>query len=214
MYEHLSPLGGGPPNENHLGLYSTWAQGKWGMIITGNVQVSSSHLSLGADIVLPPLNEPYDIKPWQKLAAAMHAARPGDAAPVALMQLNHTGRQSPRFVGGRSPWNAPLAPSAKRVGSNVNESWFSRMLYKLLFHQPREMTTEDIERTIAEFCFGTKIALEAGFDGVQLHGSHGCTSNKLDIPHSSHGLYRSHYAVHITQGESFSTLVSFHLTSP
>jgi hypothetical protein len=27
-------------------------------------------------------------------------------------------------------------------------------------------------------------------------------------------LYRSHYAVHITQGESFSTLVSFHLTSP
>jgi alkylation response protein AidB-like acyl-CoA dehydrogenase len=88
------------------------------------------------------------------------------------------------------------------------------MLYKLLFHQPREMTTEDIERTIAEFCFGTKIALEAGFDGVQLHGSHGCTSNKPDILPSSHGLYRSHYAVHITQGESFSTLVSFHLTSP
>ena len=178
MYEHLCPLGGGPPNDQHIGLYSTWAQGNWGIVITGNVQISSSHLSLGADLVLPPLNQAYDIRPWQNLAAAMHAARPGDAPPIALIQLNHTGRQSPRFIGGRAPWNAPLAPSSKRVGLNVTESWFSRIVYRVLFQKPKEMTAEDIDRTVAEFIFGAKIALEAGFDGIQLHGSHGCM---LDI---------------------------------
>ena len=179
MYEHLGPLGGGPPNENHIALYSTWARGKWGIIITGNVQVSSSHLSLGADLVLPSMHGPYDIKPWATLAAAMHAASPGDTPSLALMQLNHTGRQSPRFVGGRAPWNAPLAPSSKRVGSNLNESFISRMMYWLLFHEPRIMTEEDIDTAVAQFCFGAKIAKEAGFDGVQLHGSHGCEFHHL-----------------------------------
>lgn len=28
-------LGGGPPQPNHLRLYEQWAQGGWGMIISG-----------------------------------------------------------------------------------------------------------------------------------------------------------------------------------
>ncbi|KIM27709.1 hypothetical protein M408DRAFT_24357 [Serendipita vermifera MAFF 305830] len=192
MYEHLGPLGGGPPNDNHIALYSTWARGNWGIIITGNVQVSASHLSLGADLVVPSMKKPYDIGPWRKLAAAMHAASPGDKPSVALMQLNHTGRQSPRFVGGRSPWNAPFAPSSKRVGSNVNESWISNLLYQIIFHTPKEMTSEDIDRTLAEFCFGAKIAKEAGFDGIQLHGSHGYLITQFMSPKTN--LRKDEYA--------------------
>jgi hypothetical protein len=54
LYEHLASFGGGPLNALHFALYSTWASHhSWGMIITGNVQVSPSHLSLGRDILIP-----------------------------------------------------------------------------------------------------------------------------------------------------------------
>jgi 2,4-dienoyl-CoA reductase-like NADH-dependent reductase (Old Yellow Enzyme family) len=35
MEEMLGKTGGGLPNENHLTLYRHWAQGGWGMLITG-----------------------------------------------------------------------------------------------------------------------------------------------------------------------------------
>ncbi|KAG8805178.1 hypothetical protein FRC19_008039, partial [Serendipita sp. 401] len=173
MYEHLSPLGGGVPNTYHLSLYSTWARGKWGIIITGNVQVSPSHLGLGADLVIPPLGKPYDIEPWSRLAAAMHACPSGEQPSLALMQLCHVGRQSPRFIGGRQLWDPPLAPSSKRVGENVPESILSRLLYWILFQTPNEMEEKDIEHAIDQYRHGAALAMNAGFDGVQLHGSHG-----------------------------------------
>ena len=55
MYEHLADLFGGAPNDAHLTLYRRWAESHWGMIITGNVQVCSDHLSLGRDMVVPPV---------------------------------------------------------------------------------------------------------------------------------------------------------------
>lgn len=173
MYEHLSPLGGGAPNERHVGLYSAWGAGGWGIIITGNVQVAPDHLGLGGDIVLPELNTAYDLEPWKRLAAAVHACPSGGQRAISLMQLCHTGRQSPRILGGRLPWIPPLAPSAKRVGENVNESLFSQFVYWALFQRPNPMTEQDIDKAINQFLLGVEIAFKAGFDGVQLHGSHG-----------------------------------------
>ncbi|KAG8752187.1 hypothetical protein FRC14_007268 [Serendipita sp. 396] len=173
MYEHLSPLGGGVPNTYHLSLYSTWARGKWGIIITGNVQVSPSHLGLGGDLVIPPLGKPYDIEPWSRLSAAMHACPIGEQPSLALMQLCHVGRQSPRFIGGRRLWDSPLAPSSKRVGENVPESILSRLLYWILFQTPNEMEERDIDHAVDQYRHGAALAMNAGFDGVQLHGSHG-----------------------------------------
>ena len=53
MYEHMATLFGGLPNAHHLALYNLWSRGGWGMIITGNVQVSGDHLTLGKDMVIP-----------------------------------------------------------------------------------------------------------------------------------------------------------------
>lgn len=35
MYEAMASFGGGPPTEEHYALYSRWALGGWGMVITG-----------------------------------------------------------------------------------------------------------------------------------------------------------------------------------
>jgi 2,4-dienoyl-CoA reductase-like NADH-dependent reductase (Old Yellow Enzyme family) len=92
------------------------------------------------------------------------------------MQLSHSGRQSTTILGGRFPWNPPLAPSAIRVGSmdpKADTIW-SRLLYRLLFSTPKEMTLQDIDEVVDAFIHGVKIAFASGFDGVELHASHGC----------------------------------------
>ncbi|KAG9011343.1 hexokinase A [Tulasnella sp. 427] len=58
MDESLSNFGGGPPNSQHFKLYSRWADGGWGMLITGNVQVDPNHLTLGRDVTIPAVLSP------------------------------------------------------------------------------------------------------------------------------------------------------------
>jgi dimethylglycine catabolism A len=72
-------------------------------------------------------------------------------------QLHHAGRQnmSANIVGGK----APLAPSP--IQSTVGGD------------PPKEMTHQDIERVIDQFRQGARRTRQAGFDAVEIHGSHG-----------------------------------------
>lgn len=183
MYEHLAAFGGGPPNAYHLNLYLQWAKHGWGMIITGNVAVSDNHLTLGRDLVLPKSSEvsaENAMLPFKRLAEAMHGIDSNvDNTPVianktlAIMQLNHSGRQSSNFLGGRMPFQAPMAPSAIRVTPS-DSSLISRAANALMFQVPKAMTHTDIQRVIDRFVEGAVLAYRTGFDGVQLHAAHGC----------------------------------------
>lgn len=174
MYEHLAGAGGGPPNEKHFRLYEDWAKGGWGIIITGNVQVSPGHLSLGADSVIPRSDSPLDLEPWTRYAAAIHASSSTAKRPLAIMQLSHSGRQSPRFVGGRWPWVRALAPSERRLGSDRRVGFLGDLVFKIGFDLPKPMTHVDIGVAVRQFVHGATVAWKAGFDGVELHASHGC----------------------------------------
>jgi hypothetical protein len=187
LYEHLSKFHGGPPNEYHMGLYTEWAKHDWGMIVTGNVQVSQDHLTLGRDIVTPTLINEETLAQFKKLARTIHAedSRQPSARPLAVMQLSHVGRQSPNFIGGRNTFVPPLAPSSVRVGSNKRVQSNDGTTYleaqnaphlsiRALFQVPREMTLDDIKDVQQAFIRGALTALKAGFDGVQLHCAHGC----------------------------------------
>lgn len=178
MYEHLADMFGGPPNTDHFALYSQWAKHNWGMIITGNIQVSSTHLTLCRDMTVPRVISEETLQPFRKLARTIHQdleiSAHGSSRSLAIMQLSHAGRQSPRILGGRllSP---PLAPSAIILGSGRSEkSLISDLFHRLLFQRPREMSLEDIDKITDAFVRGAKLAVLAGFDGVQLHAAHGC----------------------------------------
>jgi 2,4-dienoyl-CoA reductase-like NADH-dependent reductase (Old Yellow Enzyme family) len=184
MYEHLTTFLGGAPNVYHHNLYSQWANYGWGMIITGNVQVSRNHLSLGRDMIIPKILDEHGLRPFQDLANAIHGLHLPNSSnhnqsvrkrPVAIMQLNHSGRQSSNILGGRQPFVAPLAPSPLPVRSK-SANLASRVFDQLMFQTPKEMTEEDIERVLNEFVRGAKLAQMAGFDGVELHVAHGCMS--------------------------------------
>lgn len=76
-------------------------------------------------------------------------------------QLWHVGRATvPSFLDGRdcvSSSNIPLK------GNALDGSEFAST-------PPKAMTVEEIKDTIQEFASASKRALEAGFDGVEIHG--------------------------------------------
>ncbi|CAE7211921.1 unnamed protein product [Rhizoctonia solani] len=167
MYEAMANFGGGPPTQQHCELYSKWAAGGWGMVITGNVQVCQSHLTLGRDITLP--RNTAEMEGFKRWARCMKNSP--KAGPVTIMQLSHAGRQSPRFIGGRNPWTAPSAPSAQPM--TPREGIISRLVFSALFQRPRSLDSLEIESVVSTFVSGAIVAYESGFDGIQLHASHG-----------------------------------------
>lgn len=174
MYEHLAPLFGGPPNQYHYLLYENWARHDWAMIMTGNVQVSVRHLTLGRDLVVPKVLSEELVKPFKKLAAIMHGES-GDSKfeRIAIMQLNHSGRQSSNILGGRWPFQPSLAPSALPVRSH-NTNLVSNLFDWFMFQTPYAMSLSDINNVVAEFSKGAALAVQSGFDGIELHVAHGC----------------------------------------
>ncbi|KAH9067595.1 FMN-linked oxidoreductase [Lactarius vividus] len=184
MYEHMASLFGGLPNANHFALYSLWSQGGWGMIMTGNVQVSQDHLTLGRDMVVPKTVTSDALRSYTALASAMRPA--SEQYNQESHDLSHAGRQSPIVLGGRLPLTPPFAPSALRIGRNEQSSahlsWFARLVYKIGFQTPRAMSVQDIDHLVDRFVLSAKLAHDAGFDGVELHASHGCKCPRLSYP--------------------------------
>lgn len=179
MYENLTPFWGGLPNQLHKSLYSRWAEGGWGMIITGNFQISASHLTLGRDVVIPEGKwNKAQLKSFEELAVAMHSSN-NPIPPLAIMQLSHSGRQSPRIIGGRTI-SSPASCSSQRVGQSA-QGTLTDIANQLMFQTPRILSTKEVEEIAEKFCNAAQNALKAGFDGVQLHAAHGCKFRTLII---------------------------------
>ncbi|KAJ7483460.1 hypothetical protein FB451DRAFT_1350565 [Mycena latifolia] len=184
LYEHLAKLFGGPPNRFHLELYSKWAAHDWGMIFTGNVQVSPRHLCLARDLVLLSQLSAAHLKPFEALATAIHGERADK--PMAIMQLSHAGRQSPNLLGGRLPFVPPLGPSSIRLGSSLgNNGIISGLLHRFIFQVPRAMSLADIDDVVEAFVHGAKVAARTGFDGAELHVAHGYLLAQFMSPKSN-----------------------------
>lgn len=76
----------------------------------------------------------------------------------ALIQIHHGGAMS---LPGLTPTGEVAAPSEVEVrGFGQKEP-----------HVARALTVEEIEHSIESFANATKIAIEAGFDGVEIHGA-------------------------------------------
>jgi 2,4-dienoyl-CoA reductase-like NADH-dependent reductase (Old Yellow Enzyme family) len=187
MYEHMTSFLGGPPNEAHLSLYRLWTKGNWGMVISGNVQIDASHLTLGRDMVVPLILDDVSVAPYSKLANIMHGLEHAQNGTIAIMQLSHAGRQSANFMGGRRLFESPKAPSPTPLGRSGQEGLLSSLLYRLMFTTPTAMNEKDIDDVVAGFTRGAQLAEEAGFDGVQLHASHGCEQH--------HIIHAAHYSI-------------------
>ncbi|REJ79014.1 MAG: alkene reductase [Acidobacteria bacterium] len=99
---------------------------------------------------------------WRPVTRAVH-----ENGGKIFLQIFHTGRIAlPDFLPEGS--SRPLAPSAVRAkGQNITEDGMKD------FVTPKPMTEVEIEETVADFGRAAANAIEAGFDGVELHGANG-----------------------------------------
>jgi N-ethylmaleimide reductase len=99
---------------------------------------------------------------WSKVAAAVHEN--GGKIIIQLMQTGRIGHTLNMQEGAEI-----LAPSAIRARGSM----FTDSHYMQSYQLPRAMNAADIQQAIAEFATAASYAMEAGFDGVELHGANG-----------------------------------------
>ncbi|QSX29049.1 alkene reductase [Shewanella cyperi] len=96
---------------------------------------------------------------WRKVTDAVHAK-----GGKIFMQLWHTGRVAhPFFWGGE----APIAPSAIAVEGTVPR------MRELVYQTPKAVTVTEIAELVSDYAKAAENAIEAGFDGVEIHGANG-----------------------------------------
>lgn len=139
------------PGPELVELYRTWSRGGAGVLVTGNVMVDPAALGEPRNVAVPAHGDSGVFREWAQTSA-------GTGAQL-WVQLNHPGRQSPRFLSRQ-----PVAPSAVPFGDRGVRS---------VFATPRALTSEEIEEIIERFAVSARTMIEAGFRGIQLHGAHG-----------------------------------------
>jgi N-ethylmaleimide reductase len=130
-----------------------------GLIITEGTSPSPDGLGYAR---MPGIYSSLQVDGWRKITSAVHKS-----GGKIFVQLMHTGRIS-------HPLNMPegaqiIAPSAVKAAGQM---WTDAEKLQD-FPVPKEMTIEDILRSKAEFVVAAKNAIDAGFDGVELHAANG-----------------------------------------
>jgi N-ethylmaleimide reductase len=148
-------LDGNVPNPLAAPYYTQRASA--GLVITEATPVSPQGVGY---IRTPGMHSPEQVAGWRRVTEAVHAA-----GGVIFAQLWHVGRVShPDFHDGR----LPVAPSA--IGYEGEVFTFQG---KKRVVTPRALETEELPGVLDQFRRAAENAREAGFDGVELHGSNG-----------------------------------------
>lgn len=97
---------------------------------------------------------------WRRVTDAVRAAGGG---PVFL-QIQHGGRVGHPATSGHTP----IAPSPLPLPETIHTPTGRRAAVT-----PREMTAADIRQTVGDFAATARRAVDAGFDGVEVHSANG-----------------------------------------
>ena len=136
----------GCPSPELINLYKIWGeQGKAGLIITGNVMVEERFTEPRNAV----LQDEKFMDSYKKMAVACKLG-----GGKAIMQISHPGRV------GTLPLLDPVGPSSVVVDIPLAN-----------FRKPRALTVNEIEVLINKFAITSELAIKAGFDGIQIHGS-------------------------------------------
>jgi N-ethylmaleimide reductase len=110
----------------------------------------------------PGIHSAAQIAGWRKVTDAVH----GEGGRIVL-QIMHCGRIGAQ--ANKEPGAETIAPSAIRAAGQM----FTDTDGMVDFDMPRALETDEIPALIAEFGQATRNAMEAGFDGVELHAASG-----------------------------------------
>ncbi|MFH4619848.1 oxidoreductase [Vibrio furnissii] len=158
----------GTPGENATEYYAQRAS--IGLIVSEGTQPSDDGQGY---LTTPGIYTDAHVAGWSKVTQAVH-----DKGGVFFVQLMHAGRMS-------HPDNTPhhrqgVAPSA--IAPNTPMFTMTGMQD---IPTPRELTVEEIQQTVQDFRYSAKRAIEAGADGVEIHGANAYLIQQFFAPSSN-----------------------------
>ena len=148
----------GLASDYHVNHYSARAAGGVGLIIVESTAVAANGRLFPNDIGLFNQNHASALK---RVTDAVHA----HGVPI-FVQLCHGGRKASPEVTKQL-----LAPSAIAFDESSQ--------------QPRAVSTAEIEGMVHDFAMSARLAVEAGFDGIELHAAHGYLLHQFLSPLSN-----------------------------
>lgn len=158
----------GVPTQLHERYYAQRAS--MGLIVTEGVFPAVTSRAFPGQ---PGIETPEQIAGWRRVAKSVH-----DSGGRIFMQVMNGGRLShASLLEGAEP----AAPSALASGTAVRD-FESRKECPV----PRALDSEEMPRIIDEFRQAARNAIDAGMDGVEIHGANGYLLHQFLSPSSNH----------------------------
>lgn len=156
-FENMCP--GHRPSQMLYDYHTSVARGGIGMTTVAYASVSRSGLSFDNQLWM----RPEIISELRNLTDAIHA----EGAKVSI-QLGHCGNMSHNSTAGRTPISAS-------GGFNLYSPTFVH-----------GMTEDEIHATAKDFGEAVRMAMDAGFDCVEIHAGHGYLISQFLSPYTNH----------------------------
>ncbi|MGA0558606.1 NADH:flavin oxidoreductase [Larkinella sp. VNQ87] len=163
----VSATAAGVPTSQMANYYEAFAKGGFAAIITEGLYTDS--IASVCNPNQPGLVTRAQVKGWQSVIR-----RVKQHPTVFVAQLMHAGALSQVLRQTLAP-SAILPvgkPSASSGGFNA-------------FRMPKAMTQEDIQTAIDGYVRAARHAVEAGFDGVEIHGANGYLPDQFITPYTN-----------------------------
>ncbi|CAN1322685.1 Putative 12-oxophytodienoate reductase 2 [Linum perenne] len=143
----------------HAVLYYSQRTSPGGLLIAEATAVSDT--SIGYQNV-PGIWTNQQIQAWKPIVNAVH-----DKGGIFFCQIWHSGRVSDySFQPNGQP---PVSCTDKPIAAQFQIDGSKAPAYPA----PRRLETDEIPRIVNEFVVAARNAMEAGFDGVEIHGANG-----------------------------------------
>ncbi|KAK4483918.1 hypothetical protein RD792_011127, partial [Penstemon davidsonii] len=149
----------------HAVLYYSQRATKGGFLLTEATGVSDTAQGYPDT---PGIWTKEQVEAWKPIVDAVHAK-----GAIFFCQIWHVGRVSNTgnnfFIGYFPNGQDPISCTDKGLAPQVR----SNALDVADFSTPRRQRTDEIPQIVNDFKLAARNAIEAGFDGVEIHGAHG-----------------------------------------
>lgn len=163
----------GTPTDEMVAYYARRARGGLGLVITEGTYEQDAFQSR-AYLSQPGITNDRHQDGWAKICDAVHA----QGAKI-IIQLMHGGRVcDPRTLSGQPPVSASATQSGgwvlytdndtEKQIRNIEGDW-----PKVTFPPARALTVDELHAVADGFAAGAKRSVDAGADGVEVHGANG-----------------------------------------
>jgi 2,4-dienoyl-CoA reductase-like NADH-dependent reductase (Old Yellow Enzyme family) len=122
----------------------------------------------------PGIHADQQVAGWRRVTRAVHARH-----AHLFIQLMHAGRMS--HPANTPHHRQPVAPSAIAPGQSMFTTIGPRDI-----PTPRALSIDEIRTTVRDFADAAERAIEAGADGVEIHGANGYLIQQFLAPNANH----------------------------